>query len=703
MMTSIKSTLLNARVLHEAGDFAGAERDYRRTLVGDSSLAEVWYLLGRTCHSLGKPDQAVASYQRALALRPDLAEARSNLGIALASLGRVPEAMECYREAIRLRPDYAEAHNNLGNSLDFVGLSREAVVSLRQAIRLRPHFFEAYNNLGIVLKKLGEWDQAVACLLEAIRLKPDSAEAHGNLGIALSEIGKDAEAIAAYERALSLKPDHVPALLGRGKILANRGDLEGAERGYRESLQISPDSSELWGGLGFILCEQGRLTEGLDAYRVAIRLKPDSPPTWSNFLFHRNYDPEAHPSTLRDEHRQWGELLGRPASAPTFHNVHKSESRPLRVGYVSPDFRHHAVASFLEPILANHDRGRVTVFCYSDVASPDATTARLRAYADFWRETRFLTDHEVAGLIRRDQIDILVDLAGHTAHNRLAVFAQRPAPVEITYLGYPSTTGLRTIDAMITDDVIDPIDRPTWSTEEPLRVPGTFCCFAPPAEAGEISPLPLLKNGFPTFGSFHKVPKLNPKVIDLWSKLLLAIPNSRLVLVRDLLKGRIGREILASFQAREVDPARIELRDDWNTRNHWSHYSAIDLALDTFPWSGHTTACESLWMGVPVVTLMGDRRSSRLTASVLKAMNLTDLIAETPEQYIEIASRWVADPARLAQWRIEQRGLMRTSRLCDGQTFTKELESAFESLWSLRGQASISTLSSEPMGSPNDC
>lgn len=679
-----ESTLFRARRLHEAGEFACAERDYRRVLVDDPSLAEVWYLLGRACQSLGKSDQAVSSYQRAIELRPGLAEAFCNLGIAFVGLGRVEEATACYREAIRLRPDYVEPYNNLGNALDHLGRSREAVVSLREAIRLRPRFFEAHNNLGIVLKKLGAWDQAVASLREAIRLKPDSAEAHGNLGIALSEIGEHEAAMASYQRALALKSDFVPAHCGRGKLLANRGEIEQAEAIYREALQIRPDSSELWGGLGFILADEGLLTEGFDAYRRSIELKPDSPSTWSNYLYHRNYDPDADPSTLLDEHRRWAELLAESTAAPTFRA--RSDDRLLRLGYVSPDLRLHAVASFLEPILENHDRRKVAVYCYSDVGSPDATTARLRGHADVWREIRSLTDREVEELIRRDEIDILVDLAGHTARNRLAVFARKPAPVQITYLGYPATTGLSTIDALVTDHLIDPVDLPSHSSEEPLRLPGTFCCFAPPTNAGEISPSPLLKSGFPTFGSLHKLPKLNPRVVDLWSSLLLAIPDSRLILIRDRLKGPRGRQILASFETRGVAPGRVEIRHDWNWNNHWDLYSSIDVTLDVFPWSGHTTACESLWMGVPVVTMTGDRRSSRLTASVLKAIDLSDSIAQTTDQYIEAAARWVDDPARLARWRGKLRDLMRGSRLCDGPSFTRDLESALTALWDRRRQ-----------------
>ncbi len=505
------ATLAEGLKLHQAGNISGAERIYRQVLAGDPSQPDAWYLRGRACQTLGNLDEAESSLRRALALRPGFAEAHANLGIVLKGLGRLGEAVQCYREAIRLRPDYLEPHNNLGNALDRLGRHAEAVECFQHIIRERPDYADAHNNLGMVMKGLRAWDQAAACLRNAIRIKPDFAEAHYNLGVVLAELRDDDLALACYERALALKPDLDAALYGWGHLVASRGNHDLAEVIYRRGIKVRPASPDLWGGLGFVLAEQGLLVEGLDAYRQAIRLKPDSASPWSNYLYHLNYDPGADPSSLLDEHRRWAESLGIQPSPPPFAGQKPVEGRPLRLGYVSPDFRHHAVASFLEPILANHDRQRFEVFCYSDVGSPDATTARVRSFADTWREIRHLSDLEVDELVRRDRIDILVDLAGHTARNRLGVFARKPAPVQITYLGYPGTTGLAAIDVLLTDTVIDPPEGPSWSTEEPVRLPGAFCCYAPPDDAGEVSPLPALKAGFPTFGSLHKLPSSIPR------------------------------------------------------------------------------------------------------------------------------------------------------------------------------------------------
>jgi predicted O-linked N-acetylglucosamine transferase (SPINDLY family) len=401
----------------------------------------------------------------------------------------------------------------------------------------------------------------------------------------------------------------------------------------------------------------------------------------SNYLYFLNYLPEIDDKALLAEHRRVAAEFGAGATSPSFEDHDRSLGRPLRIGYVSPDLRRHALSSFLEPILANDERGRALAICYADVGFPDETTARLRSLAHGWREIRLLSDDQVVDQIHRDRIDILVDLAGHTARNRLGVFGRKPAPVQVTYLGYPGTTGLLTFDALLTDEVANSPGGPAWSTEAPLCLPGGLCCYAPPRGVPEVVPPPLLRAGFPTFGSLHKLPKLNSGVLDLWSMLLKGVPVARLLMPRDSLKGRAKDELLAHFAAQGVPHERIDIRHEWGPEGHWGLYASIDLSLDVFPWCGHTTACESLWMGVPIVTLAGERRSSRLTASVLTMMGLDELIAESPQQYIEAARRLIGDPGRLAELRPWLRERMLASRLCDGPSFTRDLELAYAVLW----------------------
>jgi protein O-GlcNAc transferase len=667
--------------LFRAGDFAGCEQAGLHVVSSKPSRAEGWYLLGRARQELGKFDEAVAAHHRALELQPGLAEAHNNMGVALKRLGRIDESLACYREAVRLRPEYVDARNNLGNALAHLGHHEEAIDCFRQLITMRPDYVEAHNNLGVIFKAQGRWGDAESSLRTAIRLRPDFAAAHTNLGTVLAERGDLDQALACYEQALRVDPRLEEAVCGRGCVVGRRGDLEAAEAIFRAAVSTAPRSAEMRANHGYFLGELGRVPEALASYQEAIRLEPGRRTNRSNYLYFLNYLPTVDAAALLAEHRREVAGLSGLASIPSFKGHDRSHTRPLRVGYISPDFRRHAVASFIEPILANHDRRRVEAIGYADVGSPDAVTDRLRSLAHGWRSIRFQSDAQVIELVRRDQIDILVDLAGHTAHNRLAVFAQRPAPVQVTYLGYPSTTGLEVFDALLTDTVVDPPGGVSQSSEEPLRLPGGSYCYAPPLDAPAVLPLPMLRAGFPIFGSLHKLPKLNAAVLDLWSALLRAIPAARLFLLRDSLKGRAREELLSHFEARGIAQGRVEIRHDWTSANHWASAMSFDVALDVFPWCGHTTACESLWMGVPMVTFAGERRSSRMTASVLSMVGLTELMAAKPEQYIEAAARLVADPARLARLRDGLRERMRTSPLCDGALFTRRLEEAYEMLW----------------------
>jgi protein O-GlcNAc transferase len=393
------------------------------------------------------------------------------------------------------------------------------------------------------------------------------------------------------------------------------------------------------------------------------------------------YLPHLNGAHLLAEHQLWARRhTGAPAEAPPVAD--RNPERRLRIGYVSGDFRDHPVAAFIEPILSAHDRQAVEVFCYVDVPAPDKFTERLRRHVDAWRSLAGLSDAVAAQLVRADRIDILVDLTGHTTRPRLRVFALRPAPVQATYLGYPGTTGLPAIDYRITDAVADPPGEPEVHTERLLRLPGCFCCYAPPASAPAVNPSPALAAGQVTFGSLHNLAKLNDAVLDLWCEVLRAVPSAHLLIARDTLTGQTKEMFARKFRDRGIAPERLELRRVWGSPgNHLRHYADIDISLDAFPWSGHTTACESLWMGAPVVTLYGNRHAGRMAASILTAVGLTDLVARTPAEYVERAVRLATEPKTLAALRARLRDQMRRSPLCDGPAFTRTLEQAYRQMW----------------------
>lgn len=645
-----------------------------------SGVPEMYHDLGLLMEQSGRLDEALECQWAAIRLRPDYAESYTRIAVVLDSLGRPDEALARARDAVRIRPEFAGGCNNLGVLLEKRDERHEAERWFRQALRIDPRFVEALYNLATVLGKLGAFDEAEAMARHAIALRPDSESAHHNLGFVLSARGRHAEAADAYRRAIELKPGFVDPLVNLSGILGKLDRLDEAEACSREAIRLDPGRTAASTNLGYVLVEQGRIAEAAECYRAALRLKPDSPALRSGYLYGLNYDPNTDIHTMLAEHQAWArfqEASVVPQPAPTADRG----DRPIRVGYVSPDLRLHPVAYFLEPILKHHDRERVQAFCYSDTAVPDAMSSQLQSLAHAWRPTYGLTDAQVADLVRHDGIDILVDLAGHTANHRLGVFARKPAPVQVTYLGYPNTTGLSAIDYLLTDAVTDPPGAPVWSTEALVRLPSGFCCYGPPDDAPEVTPLPAQRTGVVTFGALHKIPKLNPGVLDLWSDLLLAVPSAQLLLYRNHLQGGPREMILAHFDRRGIDRDRLDLRHALDGGgSHLRAYHEIDVSLDVFPWCGHTTACESLWMGVPIITLAGDRHASRMTASVTTSLGMPELIARTREEYIEIARALSADVDRLAETRAGLRERMRGSRLCDGRAFTRELEGAFHDM-----------------------
>ena len=449
----------------------------------------------------------------------------------------------------------------------------------------------------------------------------------------------------------------------------------------RDALEHQPQQAPAWSCLGELLAQQGRAAAAADAFREALRYKPDLAAAHSSLLIAENFNPDLKPAELLREHRHWEEQHARITPLGPVPGHDRDPNRRLRVGYVSPDFLQHVVAHFIDPVLAHHDRQKVEAICYSDVLLGDAVTERLRSLAHGWRPIHGKSDNEVARLVQEDRIDILVDLAGHTG-GRLRLFALRPAPVQVTWLGYPATTGLSSMQYRLTDEVADPPGEPSCHTEELVRLPGGFCAYLPPSDAPPVVPPPCRERGYVTFGSLHKLAKLNDTVLDLWTDLLRAVPTARLLVFRDCLRGGVLDDFRQRFQRRGLGEDRVVLRHKVEgPGGYLSVYRDVDVLLDTFPWGGHATACEALWMGVPVVTLLGDRHAGRMVASVLTQVGLADFIARTREEYLARATSLAADPERLGSLRSGLRERVRHSPLCDGAGFTRHLEAAYRAMW----------------------
>src|SRR5215831_3321896 len=525
--------------------------------------------------------------------------------------------------------------------------------------------------------------QAEVCYRRVLATEPEHPDALHLLGLLAQQVGRYDQAVELIGRALK-RNGHPVYFSNLGVVLNDQGKLEEAIAAYRQAISIKPDFAEAYSNLGNSLNDQGKVDEAIAAYRQAISIRPDFPEAHSNLLFCLNDDDKLTNNDLFAAHREWDERYGRQAPRPTAHVNEREAGRRLRIGYVSPDFRSHSVAYFVEPLLKNHDRQTVEVFCYADVMQPDAVTAHLQGLSDHWLVTTGLSEDQLAERIRTDGIDILVDLAGHTAKNRLRVFARKPAPVQVTWLGYSNTTGLEAIDYRLVDAVTDPVgEADVWASETLVRLEGGFLCYGGLRDGPEPTPPPCLKTGTVTFGSFNNPAKISTVTFDAWAKLLSWLPQARLILKGISFADAATRALfLASLGERGVAADRIELVT-WlpGATEHLALYHRVDIALDPFPFNGTTTTCEALWMGVPVITLRGHRHAGRVGASLLTQIGLTDLIANSIEEYVDIAVALAGNSGRLDDLRRALRPRMAASTMCDEGAFACKMEAAFRSMW----------------------
>lgn len=572
------------------------------------------------------------------------ADARLTCGVIAGLWGDNETAESCCRQALALDPKLAAAHYNLGIALRSQGKFAEACQSFRRATELQANYIDAMDALAHACISLYDLPAAAQVLNAIISNWPQKAETRNNLGTVYQAMGRMQDAIAAYESALKINPSLAGTLSSLGSAYLGQGDFEQAERCYRQCLAASP---------------------------ADLRAR-------SNLLMLLNYLPDTDATGVYEEHLEWGRVA--EGLIPQLKSVEAAAEPPrrLRVAYLSSDFREHSVASFIEPVLKHHDRSRFEVCCYSDLPTPDETTRRIRAAVDVWRDIDKLSDAETARLIREDRIDILIDLAGHTGNNRLGIFAAKPAPVQMTWMGYPNTTGLATIDFRITDGVADPGGEEAYYSEKLLRLGGCFLCYQPHPDAPEVVPLPALANGHVTFGSFNNFSKINPGVLQLWSEVLKQVPGSRLLLKCPALTDADVRDrASAALQSLGIGAERLDLLGHTRTRQeHLALYAKVDIALDTFPYNGTTTTCEALWMGVPVLSLEGKHHAGRVGASLLTAAGLAGWLADTPESLVAIAQTVATDVAGLARLRGSLRGQLSDSSLCDATGFVRRLENA---------------------------
>ena len=644
--------------------------------------------LGSTLNDLRHIDEAIICYQKAINLKPDYAEAFCNLANTFRYEGNVHEAIECCEKAIQSSPDFVEPYYLMGNLFLDQGMLDQAITCYQNTVRLNPGMAEAYCNMGNALQAQSRYDEAIACYEKSTRLNPDLAEVLSNMGSALKELGRIGEAAACYEKAVKLKPDYAEAFNNMGNLFESLGKLDEAAANYRKAADLKPDFAEACSNMGNVFKAQGNITGAITCYKKAIVLNPDYDRAHSNLLFAMHYEPSIGPDAIFSESLAWRRRHGAPGvngfGANSFDHNSRSTSKRLRIGYVSPDFRVHSVSYFFLPLLIAHDRNEVEVFCYAEVKRPDHMTDRIRELSDYWRTTVGLGDDAVAQQIFQDRIDILVDLAGHTANNRLRVFARKPAPVQVTWLGYPGTTGLPVMDYRLTDEIADPEgDGDEYYSETLVRLKDGFLCYLPPDGASGVSSLPVLKSGGITFGSFNNLPKVNERVIEVWSQILLQVSGSSLLLKsKSLADKSTKRRYMDLFIKNGVTSDQIKMLPKTSSiSEHLDFYNRVDIGLDPFPYNGTTTTCEALWMGVPVVTLRGDRHSARVGSSILTRVGLEELITVNEEEYVSRAVGLAGVPDRLKKLKAGMRQRMMESPLCDSKAFARAVEGVYRRIW----------------------
>jgi len=668
--------------LMDMGRMDEAEASYRQALGIKSNIAEPHYNLGNTLEDLGRLDEAEVSYRRALEINPDYAGAHSNLGNALKDMGRLDEAEASYRRALELEPDYAGAHSNLGNALKDLGRLDEAEACYRRALQIEPDYAEAHNNLGNILNNdMGRLGEAEGSYRRALQIKPDYAEAHSNLGIALMGLGRLDEAEVSCRLALQIEPDYAGAHSNLGNVLKDLGRLDEAEACYRRALQIEPDYAEAHYNLGGILLAMGRLDEAEASYRPALEIKPDFVEGYHNLLFSLSHNETVDAETLFYEHCRFGEQFETPfrANRPP-HTNSRTPERTLQIGFVSGDLRNHAVASFIEPVLAHlSSYPQLSLHAYSNHATEDAVTQRLRGYFAYWHPIVGLSDAALAEKIRADSIDILIDLSGHTAKNRLLAFARKPAPVQASWMGYPGTTGLQAMDYYSADRFFLPPGQFDDQFTEKLVYLPAGAPFMPSNEAPSVNALPALNNGFVTFGSFNRLSKISPSVIALWSQLLRALPESRIVLGA---MPQDGYDALIDWFAQEgVVRERLSFYTRCGMGAYLALHHQVDICLDTFPYGGGTTTFHALSMGVPTLTLAGSTAAGRSGASILGNVGLEAFIAHDAADFVQKGLLWSANLAALSDTRTELRERFSKSAVGQPALITAGLERALRIMW----------------------
>jgi predicted O-linked N-acetylglucosamine transferase (SPINDLY family) len=669
--------------------------------------------LGKVQRRAGLLEDAIRSFVRARELNPDEPGIFPGLAEVLQKCGRYEEAIDTWKQTIERQPDVLEFHINLGDVLLEARRFAEAADVYRGALRINPQVADWWFRLGITCQRGGNLPASIDAFQRAIEIDSRSVGAHTRLGNALTDLGDIESAAAAYCRALTLKPGADPfstigkvkdverfeaAMIRCWQLMAERagdadsyfklgvavqlrGHIDAAINAYRKSLSLEPGHLESRHNLGSALRDAGDFDGALACYRKVAQADPQFMKCHSNLVYMMHFDPHHDPAALLREHRAWSRRFAEPLKI--HHRPHENSPAPerrLRIGYVSPNFREHPVGRFLLRLFDAQDHEQTEVFSYSAVRRPDAITRRLRTKSDQWIPTLGMKDDALADRVCADKIDILVDLTMHMRDHRLLTFARRPAPVQISYLAYCSTTGLDAIDYRLTDALLDPPGiTDAFYSEKSVRLPRTYWCYDPGIKTPDVNELPALSGRGVTFASLNNFCKVSPQTLDLWIKLIRSVKDSRLLLHTH--RGEHRQKVIERFAAEGIDSARLEFADSQTLIKYFAQYLSIDIALDPFPYPGGTTTCDAMWMGVPTVSLVGTAGFTRSGLTILSNVGLGYLATESEARYLQTAIELASDLPRLAELRSTMRDRLNSSPLMDGPRFARDIETCYRMLW----------------------
>ena len=636
--------------LFNSNKFIDAKKEIDKQIIKYSNSATLYNILGAILAAQNQLNKAVENYKKAIKIKPHYAQAYNNLGVTLHKLNKINEAIDCYKNALGIKSDFAEAFSNMGNSICELGKPNDALQYFKKAIQIKSDYAEAHFGLGIAYQDLGKKKEALDNFQKAIKIKPDYAEVYNNLGVVLNDLTRFDESLSNYNKGIKLKPNH----------------------------------EKLYNNLGNLLNNLGRYDEATTAFRQAIKIKPDYAKAYSNLLLNLTYKTNFDPELYLSEAKKFRSNCQSIKKNLFFKYQYEKKPKKLRLGLVSADFGNHPGGFFTLSTLRELRKKNFELIAYSAFDRTDEFVHHFRPLFLKWHSIEKKKDDEVVEQIFKDGIHILIELQGHSAENRIPVFMYKAAPIQISWLSQ-GTLGLTEIDYLIGSPITIPSDEESHFVEKIWRLPEISHCFTPPDFDVKINNLPSIKNNFVTFGNANKLTKMNDDVVSLWSKILLSIPNSKLLLrCRELTSQKIVENTFERFKKYNINKNRLLLLGKAGTRKELLEtYNKIDIALDPFPFQGYTSTCEAVWMGVPIITLKGNRYLFHSGESINSNLNMHDWIAKNYDEYISKAIKFSSNINELSKIRMNLRKIILQSPVCDAVRLTEHFSKMLWEIWEI--------------------